>query len=464
MSTTALTSDGLDPRAGGRKAMNLGLVARVVRERRALRSHERWSRTTIDQHQATALDGLRRFAIERSSFYRRFHAGMASRPLNELPVLTKAELMASFDEVVTVPDVRLADVRAFLDALDGYRLFRDRYWVARTSGSTGMPGIFLWNKAEWTTVIASYARAQEWAGIRAGLLGRTRLAVVSSRVPWHQSALVGMSVDSPIVPLRRFDATSPIAEIVGGLNVWQPENLICYASMGRVLAEEQTAGRLRIAPRAVMCSSEVLTPESRRRIRAAFGVEPFNVYAATEPAGVAAECERRRLHLFEDLVITEVVDDRNRPVPLGTVGAKVLVTVLFARTQPLIRYEMSDTISLSSSSCDCGRGFAVVETIEGRIEDTLTLPATAGGTVTIHPNLFHRVLDAAAIRQWQVQRTREGLLVRIVPDESGADTARIGPGLSRALTMAGAAPVDVEVQRLNEIPRTNLGKAPLIRK
>jgi len=75
----------------------------------------------------------------------------------------------------------------------GYRLFQDRYWVARISGSTGSPGVFLWNRAEWTTVIASYARAQEWAGITADLVRRTRIGVVSSRIPWHQSALVGMS-------------------------------------------------------------------------------------------------------------------------------------------------------------------------------------------------------------------------------------------------------------------------------
>jgi hypothetical protein len=35
------------------------------------------------------------------------------------------------------------------------------------------------------------------------------------------------------------------------------------------------------------------------------------------------------MHLFEDLVITEVVDPDNQPVPPGEYGAKVLVTVLF---------------------------------------------------------------------------------------------------------------------------------------
>ena len=200
--------------------------------------------------------------------------------------------MEAFDDLVTDPTVRLAEVRDFLAALEGYRLFQDRYWVARTSGSTGSPGIFLWNRAEWTTVIASYARAQEWAGIEAGLLRRTRIGVVSSRTPWHQSALVGMSVDSPMFPVRRFDATSPLDETVAGLNDWMPENLICYASMGRVLAEEQRGWPVaHPAPgRDVLLGAA--DRESRRRIHQAFGVEPFDVYAATETAGVAAECER----------------------------------------------------------------------------------------------------------------------------------------------------------------------------
>ena len=371
--------------------------------------------------------------------------------------------MESFDELVTDPEVKLAEVRTFLATLDGYRLFRDRYWVAQTSGSTGSPGIFLWNRSEWTTVIASYARAQEWAGIKADLLRRTRIGVVSSRIPWHQSALVGMSVDSPFVPVRRFDATSPIGQIVAGLNEWQPENLICYASMGRALAEEQLAGRLRISPRAVMCSSEVLTAESRRRIHEAFAVEPFNVYAATEPAGIASECERHRMHLYEDLVITEVVDDRNRPVPAGVVGAKVLVTVLFSRTQPLIRYEMSDTISVSDSSCDCGRGFGLMGEIDGRAEDVLTLPATGGKAVSVHPNVFHHLLDPLPVRQWQVEHTTEGLAIRIVPGQAAIDPSGLIAALTRELQTAGAMSVPIHVELIDAIAKTALGKAPLIK-
>jgi putative adenylate-forming enzyme len=443
--------------------MGLGFIAGVLWQRRTLRRHERWSRAALDSHRAAGLSQLRKWAAERSPFYRRFHAGYESRPLEELPVLPKAQLMESFDELVTDGQVRLADVREFLARLEDYRLFQDRYWVARTSGSTGAPGVFLWGRAEWTTVVASYARAQEWAGVDANLMRRTRIGVVSSRIPWHQSALVGMSVDSAFVPVQRFDATAPLAEIVEGLNAWQPENLICYASMGRILAEEQLAGRLRLSPRAVMCSSEVLTPESRARIRSAFGVEPFNVYAATEPAGVAAECERHRLHLFEDLVITEVVDDRNRPVPAGEVGAKVLVTVLFSRTQPLIRYEMSDTICLSDTRCECGRELGLVDRIEGRTEDVLVLPSAGGTTVSIHPNVFHGVLEPLPVTQWQVEQRPGAIIVRIVRGEASVSREIVAAGLERALTGAGAKPVSIGVELVDAVEKTPLGKTPLIK-
>jgi putative adenylate-forming enzyme len=443
--------------------MGLGFIAGVLWQRRTLRRHERWSRPALESHRAAGLSQLRQWAAERSPFYQRFHGGCESRPLEELPVLTKAQLMESFDELVTDRQVRLADVREFLARLEGYRLFQDRYWVARTSGSTGAPGVFLWDRAEWTTVVASYARAQEWAGVDANLMRRTRIGVVSSRIPWHQSALVGMSVDSAFVPVRRFDATAPLAEVVEGLNAWQPENLICYASMGRILAEEQLAGRLRLSPRAVMCSSEVLTPESRARIRSAFSVEPSNVYAATEPAGVAAECERHRLHLFEDLVITEVVDDRNRPVPAGEVGAKVLVTVLFSRTQPLIRYEMSDTICLSDARCECGRELGLVDRIEGRTEDVLVLPSAGGTTVSIHPNVFHGVLEPLPVKQWQVEQRPGAIIVRIVRGEASVSREIVAADLEKALTGAGAKPVSIDVELVDAVEKTPLGKSLLIK-
>ncbi len=366
--------------------MDLWMISRVLWLRRALRRRERWSPARLREHQQRELAALRGFASTRSPFYRRFHAGLDGAPLEALPVLTKATLMDNFDQLATDPAVRLAYLQAYLDTLHSNERFAGRYWVSATSGSSGRKSIIASDAHEWATVIASYGRANEWAGIRSGLTRRVSMAVVSSTTAWHQSSRVAATVRSPFIASVRLDAASPLPEIVARLNDLQPDVLVAYASMIRALAGEQLAGRLRIAPRGVNSSSEVLTAEARAMATHAWQVPPFNVYAATETGGIAAECgQHQGMHLFEDLVIPEVVDNAYRPVPAGHPGDRLLVTVLFSRTIPLIRYEMTDRVTLATQPCPCGLPLRLLDSIEGRTDDVLALPAAGGGTVRVHP-------------------------------------------------------------------------------
>ena len=263
----------------------------------------------------------------------------------------------------------------------------------------------------------------------------------------------------------RLDATDPLPATIARLNEFQPDSLIGYASMHRLLAEEQLAGRLRIAPRAVLSAAEVLTDDTRKRMTDAYGRAPFNVYAATESAGIASECDvHAGLHLYEDLVITEIVDEEYRPVPPGAFGARILVTVLFSRTQPLIRYELSDSVRLASSGpCPCGRTFALLDGIQGRSEDVIQLPAASGGTISIHPLVFHDVLDRVPAGEWQVVQDRSDLRLLVAapgPDFDGDATVA---AILRGVQALGARPGSVTWQEVPSIPRTAAGKAPLVK-
>jgi phenylacetate-CoA ligase len=446
--------------------MSTQIILKVLALRHRLRQRDRWTRGQLEEHQGRALHRLREHAYAHSPFYGRFHRGFTDRPLGELPVLTKEMVMEHFNEFVTDPTVRLADVEAHLAILSGGdELLGGRYRVASTSGSTGRRGLFLWEADEWATVLTSYNRSFDWAGVGAGLTHRTRMAVVSSTTPWHQSARVGASVHSPWVPTLRLDSGDPLESIVERLNAFQPKVLVVYASMAHLLAEEQLAGRLRISPGFVFASSEVFTEQARRRVEEAWGEKPFEVYAATEPAGIASECEQHRgMHLFEDLVITEVVDENNKPVPPGTYGEKVLVTVLFSRTMPLIRYEMSDSVRPASSPhCPCGRPFALIDGIQGREEDVLRFPARSGGKVSVQPIVFHRVMDAVPAGGWQVAQGPEGLTVLLSGVRGGFADAALIDSLQRELEAQGAIVPPVKVSRVPDIPRTTVGKAPLIK-
>jgi phenylacetate-CoA ligase len=270
--------------------MDAAMIGRVLWLRRVLRRRERWSRAQVEDYQRRKLAALRSHAVLRSPFYQRFHQGLRDRPLAELPVLTKAMLLDHFDEITTDPALHLDDLEAYLAGLVGDERFAGRYWVSSTSGSSGRKSIIPSDAREWAMILASYARANQWAGINAGLLHPVRMAVVSSTAPWHQSARVAATLRSPLVDSHRLDAAAPPAQIVARLNELQPQVLVAYASMVRMLAEEQLAGRLQIAPQAVNSASEPLTAEGRALTQRASQVLPFDVYAATETGGIAAEC------------------------------------------------------------------------------------------------------------------------------------------------------------------------------
>ena len=220
-----------------------------------------------------------------------------------------------------------------------------------------------------------------------------------------------------------------------------------------------------IMPAFVFSASEVLTYSTRRIASAAWGRPPHNVYAATETSGIAAECgEHAGMHLFEDLVITEVVDADNRPVPPGEYGAKVLVTVLFSRTLPLIRYEMSDSLQVGGDhDCACGRPYALITGIQGREQEALAFPTASGQVRVVRPIVFHHVMDRVQAAGWQIQQTGAGLEVLLARPQE-VDPSMLAGDIRSALAAQGVIPPAVHVREVAAIPRTPLGKAPLITK
>jgi len=213
----------------------------------------------------------------------------------------------------------------------------------------------------------------------------------------------------------------------------------------------------------VNSSSEVLTAEARAKATRAWHVPPFNVYAATETGGIAAECHHHGgMHLFEDLVIPEVVDDDYQPVPAGQPGDRLLVTVLSSRTIPLIRYELTDRVRLSTKRCPCGLPFRLLDAIEGRTDDILVLPAAAGGTIRVHPVVFHQVLDLLDAAGWQVRQGEREITLLVAAPGPGFDPTGTERAVRAALTTAGALPPALHVSAIDSIPAGAAGKRPLV--
>ena len=186
--------------------MNLNTLSAILWKRSRLERGTRCTRSQLEARQSRAIEQLRAFANERSPFYRRFHGGFEQRPWTELPILSKANLMENFDDLITDRSVRLGEVEAHLERGDPNSLFRGRYVVLATSGSTGRQGVFLFSPPEWLDVVAAGTRPLLWAGVKPSLFRRQRVALVGSTFGWHYSARVGQSLRSPLLPALHLDA------------------------------------------------------------------------------------------------------------------------------------------------------------------------------------------------------------------------------------------------------------------
>ena len=178
--------------------------------------------------------------------------------------------------------------------------------------------------------------------------------------------------------------TLPLAEVVERLNAINPQLLYGYPTMLGQLAVEQRAGRLRIAPGMVTCTSETLTPETRSSIRAAFGVPVLDTFGSTEQLIGSSPPDDEVLVFSEDGCIVELVDADDRPVPPGTPSAAVLITSLENRLQPLIRYRLTDSFVQQPPAE--GHGYLRAR-VQGRSDEVLRF-----GDVLLHPLVVRSVL------------------------------------------------------------------------
>jgi phenylacetate-CoA ligase len=280
------------------------------------------------------------------------------------------------------------------------------------------------------------------------------------------TARMAASIDIGAHRFLRLDARTPLPGLVAALNAFRPEALVAYASVAALLAEEQIAGRLSIAPDMVATTSEVRTPEMTAKIRAAWGHAPFDCYASTETGILAGECERHAgLHVFTDQTLFEVVDDADRAVPPGVEGHSILVTNLVNRTQPLIRYRLTDRVTMLPQPCLCGRPFPLLAAVDGRSDDMLKLPGRAGGVVTVHPLAIRSPLaKIAGLREYRVILDPEGLTIEAVLDAAGESGAmRIPALIQTALAECGVASPPVRMRAVPEIARNPVsGKKKLV--
>ena len=449
-------------------------VAAALRLARTQTSREQGPRAQLADHQQQRLETVVRHAATHSPYYRRRLAeagalGDGPVQLQRLPVLDKSLLMEHFDELVCDPRLRRDQLLDWVGQLTSDQLYLDRYRVMVTSGSSGRPGLFVYDPVGWRSICAQILRSSSWAGLRPSL-PRQRLALLGGAAPSHVSRQGAATMAVGLHRVLSLPVTLPLPRLVEALNQFQPTFLHVYPSVAMWLADEQQAGRLRLAPQMLVTIAELRTTEMTQRLQEAFGVQPFNAYGCTEGLW-GSECEHHQgIHLFEDTTLVENLDGDGQPVPAGQPGARLLVTNLHNLVQPLLRLEVTDLVTLDPDPCPCGRTLVRASAIHGRSDDILSLPARDGGRVGVHPLQFALLTRDPQVREFQVVQDGPVLRVLVVaahPQPSANSRqrpleTRLGQAIARQLHSLGVQDPQVTVERRQQLPRSAGGKLKLV--
>jgi phenylacetate-CoA ligase len=420
----------------------------------------RWDADRLAAERERRLRELLVFAADRSPFWRERLAGrdlasFTESDLSSLPVLTKAEMMAEFDRLVTVPGLTLSRIRQYVYQSQGKDAYLDdKYRAILTTGYMGLEGVHVYG---WDSLVTFVMQGSRWTG-RRGEDPDAVLAQCFSSDPKHESGIhhAFSNFDSGGPTSHCFDATLPLNEIVDGLNNARPAvtALQGWPSLIWELAREARQGRLTIEPTWVSVAGELSTPAVREAIRSTWGVEPSEFWGCSEgtyafPCGVG-----EGMHVADDLVILEPVDADGNVVPYGQPADRLLLTNLYNFDQPLIRYDLVDAVTMTDEPCACGCAHRRITSVNGRINGAFEY---WGGARVPRAAIEKIVLATPGLANFCVHKTQGGLYVSVVTDGS-SDLQRLRTDLVDEIRRHLGPVSDVTVHEVGFIERLARGK------
>ncbi len=356
---------------------------------------------TKDQRQK--LQELVEYARTHSEYYKELYKKVPAtiHSLEELPTTRKSDLMSHFDDWVTDKSITIDELSRFIadSSLIGSK-FHDKYHVAITSGTTGKNGFFITNPAE-TKLSAKINKKSKFSWMGAGNMAKllvrgVRIAAITA-VGEHYgfiSGIVHMKSEGRYWAdrIRVISIHDPVSRIVSELNAFQPTIIMGYASMIAMMTSEQSAGRLAVKPVFIEVMSEKLTDSEFEKVGSVFHVKPYQMYGATEIPFASPLCKCGWYHMNTKAVILEPIDEKGEHVLAGTMSHSLLITNLLNRTQPMIRYDIGDSILINPDKCQCGNKNPSFK-VQGRSADSLHMVNDEGEQFMVPALMFVTLID-----------------------------------------------------------------------
>ncbi len=318
-----------------------------------------WNSENIKKYQESRIRNRVRFVLSRSDFYRKYYAGYDTSDIWNLPVTNKKIMMENLSRFNTL-GLDKNELIEFCLNTERTRDFSKRLkgaTVGMSSGTSGNKGVEIITKSE-----ENLLRAVFFARFDFPKKEKINLAFI-------------LRITSPAFSLDKFghrltyiDQLDSIENILKKLNDLQPNIISAPPSMLKILAGEKGKGKLSVNPIKLVSYAEVLYPDVKDFLKEIFNCEVREIYKCSEGA-IGITCRYGNLHINEDVVGIQLLNQDGSPTVPGDPCHKLIVTDLHKSSLPIIRYELNDILTVSRNKCECGSSFRVIEKIQGRSDD-----------------------------------------------------------------------------------------------
>lgn len=392
-----------------------------------LRESERWPREKLDALRLERLREVVATAYRTTPYWRSVmdeHDIKAAdintlEDLGRFPLLNKRTIRERREEMV-------------------WRREGRRVVLARTSGSTNDALEFYTSSNREAHITAARMRGHAWVGIMPG-----------DKELYFWAAPVEVNTQTYIKRIRDFLINNPFANAVEITRddvpkhyaAWQhlrPKCLFSYVSslalFSKMAAElGLDLGQLQVLGlKAVVTTSEMLSPSDRRIIADAFGVPVYDSYGIREAGLIGHECDRFTMHTNDEQLILETIDPQTLEATHGE--GELVVTSLISHVMPIIRYRTGDIVTLSRDPCPCGRTLHGIRVTGGRLNEFVV---TRTGKWVSSVAFLYMCRSIRGISELQVRQDRLGeIRVLVVPEKNPPDDL-VGQILAQARRRLG---------------------------
>jgi len=298
------------------------------------------------------------FHINNNSFYKKLVGNTPVENWKDLPILNKQNLQKPLEE-------RLSN---------GYS--KKNIYLNKTSGSSGTPFVFAKNKYShaltwasnmmrfgWFRIDFNHSYQARFYGIPMDFIGYQKERFKDFLTHRYRFPVFDLSDEVLEKFLKKFRTKK--FDYINGYT----SSIVLFAKY----LEQKNIILKEVCPTLKACfvTSEMLFESDKKLLEKQFGIPIISEYGASELDLIAFENYQGEWQVNAETLFVEILDDNNNPVPHGTEG-KIVITSLFNKATPFIRYEIGDIGILDEKSTPQK---PILKKLVGRTNDVAILPS-----------------------------------------------------------------------------------------